>query len=168
MKSPNSEKVVPNYNAPAATYLVNPGTGYVFNAAHQYTGSLYSQKMMLDKNLKVYLNGLMQRYYWRLEGAVNNNYLEGLTDILKPGSVIDKQQRQFAKSMYAAGTKEQFGRTYVIDHVDYVSEKVIKIFVAESTSVTKKDGKTRTVNERWSYQAEKETNVWRMTGMSRW
>ncbi|MWC29758.1 hypothetical protein [Paenibacillus sp. MMS18-CY102] len=61
------------------------------------------------------------------------------------GSAIEKQQWQFAKSVYAAGTKEQFGIAYAIDRV-----------------------KVRTVKGKWSYQVEKVTNVWRMTAMSRW
>lgn len=169
IKSAKTGKMVANYNSNYATYLVDPATGDVFNAlSFAYKGSISSIKITRTKNRTIYVNDLLQDYYRKLSTAVNENRSNALDDILKPGSTIDKQQRQFAKSMYSAGTKEQFGRTFRIDRTEQVSPKLVKIYVTEQTSVTPKNGKTRIVEEKWMYQAEKETYAWRFTEMRRW
>ncbi|MDI4649252.1 TcaA NTF2-like domain-containing protein [Cohnella hashimotonis] len=169
IKSAKTGKMVANYNSNYTTYLVDPATGDVFNAiSFAYKGSISSVKITRTKNRTIYVNDLLQDYYRKLSTAVNENRLSALDDMLKPGSTIDKQQRQFAKSMYSSGTKEQFGKTYKIDHTEQVSPKLVKIYVMEQTSVTPKRGKTRTVEEKWMYQAEKETYAWRFTEMRRW
>ncbi|MFC3802345.1 hypothetical protein [Cohnella sp. GCM10012308] len=169
IKSGKTGKMVANYNSNYTTYLVDPATGDVFNAlSFAYKGSISSVKITRTKNRTIYVNDLLQDYYRKLSAAVNENRSSALDDILKPGSTIDKQQRQFAKSMYRAGTKEQFGKTYRIDHTEQVSPKMMRIYVSEQTSVTPKNGKTRIVEEKWMYQAEKETYAWRFTEMKRW
>jgi hypothetical protein len=163
-------KLVANYNSRYTTYLVDPATGDVFNGSPSflYKGSISTTKVTRTKDRTIYYNDMLQDYYHGLSFAVNDNDMRSLDTILKPGSSMDKQQRQFAKNMYGKGMKEQFGKTYKIDHTEQVSLKLIKIYVEEETSVTPKGGKNRIVKEKWMYQAEKETYVWRFTAMSRW
>ncbi|GMK37704.1 hypothetical protein PCCS19_07580 [Paenibacillus sp. CCS19] len=170
VKSAETGKMVANYHSHYTTYLVDPATGDVFNAnpSYAYKGSISTTKVTRTKNRSIYYNDMLQDYYRSLSSAVNDNNLRSLESILRPDSSIDKQQRQFAKSMYTKGTKEQFGKTYKIDHTEQVSSKIVKIYVEEETSVTPKNGKNRIVKEKWMYQAEKEAHVWRFTAMSRW
>ncbi|WP_379127337.1 hypothetical protein [Paenibacillus sp. sgz500958] len=169
VKSARSGQLVPNTTvSPSATYLVNPGTGYVYDSNYQYIGTVFNSKMKLDKNWNIYVNTMLRDYYYVITQAVNNNYIDYLQSILKPGSAIDKQQRKFATTMHASGIKEQFGLSYTIDHTETVSSTIVKIYVTEETRVTPKTGKPYSVKEKWMYQAEEETYSWRFTAMKRW
>ncbi|MWC29744.1 TcaA NTF2-like domain-containing protein [Paenibacillus sp. MMS18-CY102] len=170
IKSMETGKMAANYGSSYTTYLVDPATGDVFNGSpsFMYKGTIATTKIERSKNKEIYVNDMLQDYYRKLSLAVNDDYYNFLYEILKPGSAIDKQQRQFAKKMYAAGTKEQFGKAYTVDRTEKVSSKVMKIYVTEQTAVTPKNGKARIVKEKWMYQVEKETYVWRFTNMSRW
>lgn len=169
IKTSLSSQPVPDISAsPSVTYLVNPGTGYIYDHNGQYIGTVYNSRMALNKNWDIYPNSMLRDYYSLITRAVNENDSTCLNRILKPGSSIDKQQTNFAKKMYASGITEQFGIYYTIDHRETVSSKMVRIYVNEETLVTPKTGKSYTVNEKWMYQAEKETHTWRFTAMKRW
>ncbi|QHW32093.1 hypothetical protein GZH47_15580 [Paenibacillus rhizovicinus] len=170
IKSPKTGKMAADYHSRYTAYLVDPATGDVVDAMppYAYKGSISVAKVTRSKNRTIFVNDMLQAYYHGLTVAVNTNNGHALDDILKPGSVIDKQQRQFFKTVYAAGTKEHFGKSYAVDHTEQVSPGLVKIYVSEQTSVTTKSGQARLVKEKWMYQAEKEAYAWRFTAMSRW
>ncbi|WP_143186366.1 hypothetical protein [Paenibacillus sp. P3E] len=168
VKSTHGQLVPDTSVSPSTRYLVNPGTGYVYDPNFQYIGTVFNSKMNLSKNWNIYVNMMLRTYYYSMSDAVNEKSINYLNSMLKPGSAIDKQQRSFAAAMYASGTKEQFGLSYSIDHTETVSAKIVKIYVTEETLVTPKTGKPYTVKEKWMYQAEKETYAWRFTAMKRW